>query len=73
MFQLIEAIYTNEFKTINSSIGYYLYYLPYYLLIYNNGTVINRTLAIEKCEFGKNITIKYKELEDTKYTYRRKI
>ena len=50
MFQLIDSINSLKFNTINSSIGYYQ---PYYLKVYNNGTIINTTLNIENCQLGK--------------------
>ena len=63
MFQLIDSTNSIEFKTINSSIAYYQ---PYYLIVYNNGTIINTSLNIEHCELGKNIDFKYKDLADEK-------
>ena len=70
MFQLIDTINSLKFNTINSSIGYYQ---PYYLKVYNNGTIINTTLNIENCQLGKTVNLNYKDLIDDKSFYGRKV
>ena len=70
LFQLIDNIDTFDYNTINNSIAYYM---PTYVTVYNNGTVLNTSLNYERCEFGKNIDTKYKDLANEKYTYGRKL
>ena len=70
LFELVDAVDGLSFNSINNSIAYYQ---AYYGIVYNNGTLINNPLNIEKCELGKNIDLSYKDLADEKYTYGRKL
>ena len=70
LFELIDAVDGLSFNTINDSIAYYQ---AFYGIVYNNGTLINKPLNIEKCELGRNIDLGYKDLADEKYTYGRKL
>ena len=69
-FQLVDAIDTFYFNTINKSIAYYKADFNIY---YNNGSMENTELDIENCEFGKNIDLNYKDLFKNGNTYGRKI
>ena len=70
LFEIIDAVDGLSFNTINNSIAYYQ---AFYGVVYNNGTQIINPLIIEKCELGKNIDLKYKDLANEKYTYGRKL
>ena len=68
MFQLID---TTTLNSINTSFGYYQ---AYYSTMNSNNSIIGITpINIEKCELGKNIDMKYKDLANDEYTYGRKI
>ncbi len=67
MFQLIDS---TTYLSIDSSIAYYE---GYFEIIYDNETIINENLEIEKCELGKNIDMKYKNYVEGKKKFGRKI
>ena len=70
MFQLIDSIDTLDFNTIDKSIAYFE---GYYGIVYNNGTIIDSSIQVENCEFGKNLDLKYKVFDNIQNTYGRKI
>ena len=59
MFQLVDIIDYVTFKFVDKS-SYY--YEAYYMIVYNNGTLINISLPIENCKLGRNLDNKYKDL-----------
>ena len=67
MFQLVD---TSNAQIINDSIAYYE---GNYRIIYDNGNFSSAPLLIEKCEFGKNINLRYKELLKKKLNFGRPI
>ena len=67
IFQLIDS---SNAQIINDSIAYFE---GNYKIIYDNGNFFNASLFIEKCEFGKNINIRYKELLKKKLNFGRPI
>ena len=69
-FQLVDAIDTFDFNTINDSIAFYQADLTTY---YNNGSMDYKLLDIEYCKFGKNIDLKYKNLFRTGNSYGRSL
>ena len=44
-----------------------------YSAIYDDGNIISFPLKVEKCEFGKNLNIKYQRVAKEKYTFERNI
>ena len=67
MFQLTHSLYA---EIINDSIAYFE---GNYRTILNDGRIENGLLTIEKCEFGKNINLKYKELIKERLNFGRPI
>ena len=67
MFQIVDI---SNLKAINDSIAYYN---ADYSAIYDNGTYENTFLEIEKCELGKNINLKYKDIINEKYKFGRNL
>ena len=67
IFQLVK---TRNTEIINDSIAYFT---ADYSIMYENGTYFNTILDIEKCEFGKNLNLKYKSFYDNKFKYGREI
>ena len=67
MFQLIETTSNN---IINDSIAYFE---GNYRIIYDNGKYGGGDLYIEKCEFGKNIDLKYVSILKSKLNFGRPI
>lgn len=67
MFQLVDS---NTYFGVDNSIGYFK---GNYEIIYDNETFENIDLSIEKCEFGKNIDMKYKEFVEKKNKFGRNI
>jgi hypothetical protein len=57
MFQLIDA-YSNSAENIDDSI---LNYYGSYTVIYDNGTIFNKELNIEKCDFETNINYRFRD------------
>ena len=72
IFQLVDSSDNFYFNVIDQSIASFV---GYYIIVYNNGTILNYPLNIENCEFGKNIKKEFKETKfgDSKYTFGRKI
>ena len=70
LFQITDKIDTMAFNTINDSIASYE---GFYTIMYNNGSILNIPLEIEKCELGKNINLKYKDLAYSNSTFGRKL
>ena len=70
VFQLIDRIDTSSFNIINESIASYQ---GFYSIVYNNGSILNIPLEIEKCELGKNVNLKYKNLANSNNTFGRKL
>ena len=66
VFQLIDMM---TFNTIDNSTGYYQ---GYYGTLFINASLEFSPLVIERCELGKNINIKYKDLV-TDNTYGKKL
>jgi hypothetical protein len=67
IFQLVDS--TNLIN-VNDSIAYYK---ADYSIMYDNGTFEYGLLEIEKCELGKNINLKYKDIINDKYKFGRDI
>ena len=67
MFQLID---TTNANIINNSIAYFE---SDYTIIYDNGTFDRGTIELEKCEFEKNINLKYKDYLTKKLNFGRPI
>ena len=67
IFQLVK---TRNKEIINDSIAYFT---ADYSIMYENGTYFNTILDIEKCEFGKNLNLKYKSFYNNKFKYGREI
>ena len=65
MFQLIDS---TSFESINNTIAYFE---SYYRIIYENGTFEVGNIEVERCEFGKNIDIKYKDFIEDKTNFGR--
>ena len=55
---MIQLIDTTNANIINNSIAYFE---SDYKIIYDNGTFDRGPIELEKCEFEKNINLKYKD------------
>ena len=67
MFQLVD---TTNADIINNSIAYFE---SDYRIIYDNGTFVKSSLELEKCEFEKNINLRYKNFLSQKLNFGRPI
>ena len=67
MFQLID---TTNANIINNSIAYFE---SEYTIIYDNGSFYRGPIELEKCEFEKNINLKYKDYLTKKLNFGRPI
>jgi len=67
MFQIVDSTTLNY---VNDSEAYFS---AIFTEIYDNGNISGIPLEIEKCEIGKNVNIKYKEMIEDKYKFERAI
>lgn len=67
---MLQIVDISNLKAINNSIAYYN---ADYSAIYDNGSYENTFLEIEKCELGKNINLKYKDIINEKYKFGRNL
>ena len=67
MFQFVDS---SSIETIDKTIAYFD---AQYFEIFNNGTMNMIPLDIEKCEFGKNMDLKYKDLVRDKNKFKKSI
>ena len=67
IFQLVDS---KEMIRIDNSLAFYE---AEYSAIYDDGNIVAFPLKIEKCEFGKNLNIKYQRVVREKYKFERNI
>ena len=67
MFQIVDS------STLNYVNDSEAYLNAIFTEIYDNGNISGIPMEIEKCEVGKNVNIKYKEMIEDKYKFERAI
>ena len=67
IFQLVDS------KEVISNDNSLAFFEAEYSAIYDNGNIVDFPLKVEKCEFGKNLNIKYKRIVGEKYKFERNI
>ena len=67
---MIQIVDSSTLNYVNDSV---VYLNAQFTEIYDNGTISGIPLEIERCEVGKNVNIKFKDIIEDKYKFERRI
>ena len=67
---MIQIVDSSTLNYVNDSV---VYLKAHFTEIYDNGNIVRIPLEIERCEVGKNLNIKFKDIIEDKYKFERTI